>query len=358
MSIIISREGKNAQKLDRTSIAQEDYLQGYIYDNPESLPLYEISEDLRLLILAREFPTNSGPVDALGIDQEGRIYVIETKLYKNPDKRLVLAQVLDYGASLWRTYEDDDEFIARLESAVGKTFKVTLTERIVDFYGTDAETAAAMLQNVRQNLNNGSFRFVVLMDRLADRLKDLITYVNQNSRFDIFGVELEFYKFQEYEILIPKLYGAEVKKDVGGAKVSGPKKKWDEESFFAEAGKYLDSERLRSLRELYSFSKEAGRVTWGVNLSGSFNAKFDQIHKWSLYTVYSNGDLDLNFGWLSDNEVSAAVAERLGQELGEMPGFNIPGNYREKHVPVTVDVWVPQVDELIRAIRTATGSVL
>ena len=43
MSIIISKDGKNAQKLDRTVIAQEQYLQNYIHHNPESLPLYEIS---------------------------------------------------------------------------------------------------------------------------------------------------------------------------------------------------------------------------------------------------------------------------------------------------------------------------
>jgi hypothetical protein len=50
----------------------------------------------------RAFPTNSGPIDALGINKDGEIYIIETKLYKNPDKRLVVAQVLDYGASLWQ----------------------------------------------------------------------------------------------------------------------------------------------------------------------------------------------------------------------------------------------------------------
>lgn len=27
----------------------------------DSIPLYEISEDIRLLVLAREFPTGSGP---------------------------------------------------------------------------------------------------------------------------------------------------------------------------------------------------------------------------------------------------------------------------------------------------------
>jgi hypothetical protein len=51
------------------------------------------------------------------------------------------------------------------------------------------------------------------MDSMDERLKDLITYINQKSQFDIYGVELEYYKHDEYEIVIPKMYGVEVKKD-------------------------------------------------------------------------------------------------------------------------------------------------
>jgi len=102
MPIIISQSGKNAQKVEQSKFEQEDHLQQYIYDNPESIPLYDIKEDIKLLILVREFPTQSGPIDALGVDADGSVYMVETKLYKNPDKRLVVAQVLDYGASLWK----------------------------------------------------------------------------------------------------------------------------------------------------------------------------------------------------------------------------------------------------------------
>jgi hypothetical protein len=63
MSIIISEKGMNARKLEPTSIAQEDYLQAYIKNNPHTIPIDEIREDLRLLVLAREFPTGSGPID-------------------------------------------------------------------------------------------------------------------------------------------------------------------------------------------------------------------------------------------------------------------------------------------------------
>jgi len=53
MAIIISKNGKNAIKLDKSNFGLEDHLQQYIYDNPESIPLYDIKEDIRLLILAR-----------------------------------------------------------------------------------------------------------------------------------------------------------------------------------------------------------------------------------------------------------------------------------------------------------------
>lgn len=52
------------------------------------------------------------------------------------------------------------------------------------------------------------------MDKLDARLKDLISYINQNSKFDIYVVELDFYKHNEFEVVILKLYGAEVRKEV------------------------------------------------------------------------------------------------------------------------------------------------
>ena len=214
MAIIISENGKNAKKLESAGFGLEDKLQQYIYDNPESIPVYDIREDIRLLILAREFPTNSGPIDALGVDQDGTIYVVETKLYKNSDKRLVIAQALDYGASMWRHATDFDDFSNTLETKVQQQFGIGLQAKLQEFFALDDEFAGTLLQNVRTNLSAGKFKFVVLMDQLHDRLKDLIIFINQNSQFDVYAVELDYYKHEQYEIIIPKLYGAEVKKDV------------------------------------------------------------------------------------------------------------------------------------------------
>lgn len=215
MAIIVSKNGKNAVKIDKSNFALEDHLQQYIYNNPESIPLYDVKEDIRLLILAREFNTASGSIDALGIDKDGEIYLVETKLYKNPDKRTVVAQVLDYGASLWSKYRDFNDFITQINNHTQKDFQKTLAQRINDFFGISEEEIDSLLENIKQNLREGNFKFVVLMDHLHDHLKDLIIFLNNNSEFTVYAVELEYYKHKDFEILIPKLYGAEVKKDIG-----------------------------------------------------------------------------------------------------------------------------------------------
>src|SRR5690606_25361488 len=130
----------------------EDNLQEYIYNNPESIPLYDIKEDVRLLILAREFSTKSGPIDALGVDKDGEIYLIETKLYKNTDKRTVVAQVLDYGASLWSNYRDFTNFVEQISLHTQRDLNTTLTQRISEFFNISEEEAGALLDNTRKNI--------------------------------------------------------------------------------------------------------------------------------------------------------------------------------------------------------------
>jgi hypothetical protein len=350
MNIIISKRGENARKLEPTRAAQEDYLQTYIKNNPQAIPVGEIKEGARLLILAREFPTASGPIDAVGIDQDGGIYVIETKLAKNPDKRYVLAQVLDYGAALWRTYENVDEFIERLERSVAATGS-TLSDAVRNFLGGDVDDAAAVLQVVRQNLSAGDFKFVVLMDHLEDRLKNLITFVNRNSQFTIYGVELEFYEFDEYEILIPKLYGAEVTKEVGAPRPGGVKQKWDETSFFAKAEGQLSAQVVEGLRKLYEFSAKCGTVKWNTNQSGTFSVKFADLNPTKgFYTVGSDGTLELNLGWHEEGEAQVA-ASALREELKQLPDLDNGRNFQQQHVILQPENWSPQADAVIEEIR-------
>ena len=294
MSLIVSKSGKNARRIDRASFESEDELQRYIHENPDSIPLNELKEDVRLFIAAREFPTESGPIDAVGMDRDGDLYLVETKLYRNTDKRQVIAQVLDYGASLWRHYAGFERFIAVLDEQAHTTFGMGFREKVGEFFALDADGVSSLVEAVRVNLDDGSYRFVVLMDQLHAQLKDLILFLNQYSTFDVFAVEVEYYKFEDYEIIIPKLFGSEVKKDVAVAHAPGAaRRRWDEASFFEDAKGKLSEAQLASVRKVYDFTKaSADKIEWGTGkLNGSFNAKFVNVSNKSLYSIYSDGRL-------------------------------------------------------------------
>ena len=94
MAIIITKDGKDAEKIEKSDLEKEGHLQSYIHENPDSIPAYEIKEDKKLFVVAREFSTESGPIDALAIDKDGDLYVVETKLYKNPEKERWLPKPL------------------------------------------------------------------------------------------------------------------------------------------------------------------------------------------------------------------------------------------------------------------------
>lgn len=331
MSIIISKNGKGAKRIDAAAFDRENYLQEYIYDNPESIPLYDIKEDIRLLILAREFSTNSGPIDAIGVDKDGEIYLVETKLYRNPDKRTVVAQVLDYGASLWRWSRDFNEFLSMLNQESEKKFGATVQEKLKQFFELSDEETLSLLDAISRNLDQGNFKFVVLMDQLESRLKDLIVFINQNSKFDLYAVELEYYKHEEYEIMIPKLFGAEVKKDIKVS--SGTGKQWTEESLLKDAQERTDQKTYQTIIDLYEFAKQnADVIEWGRGQEkGTFTFKLNHPDSKSgvisLIDVRSNGTITFRFGNITKRlgkEITASFFNKL-QSVNFIKGLNKEG---------------------------------
>lgn len=356
MAIIISKSGKNAQKVERSRIEQEDYLQQYIYDNPEVVPIYDIKEDIRLLILAREFSTHSGPIDAIGIDKDGEIYIIETKLYTNPDKRTVVAQTLDYGAALWRHSNDFDAFTATLNQSVQKVFGMTLSEKIGAFFGLSAEEIAGLLERVKTNLADGVMHFVILMDLLDDRLKDLVLYVNQNSQFDIYAVELDYYKHEGYEIIIPKIYGAEVKKDIAVQTSGSPRRRWSEEEFLSNAKATIDSKVYSAFSKLYESCKaSADGMRFGTGtVRGSVGPFYNSISTRTIFTLYTDGKLGFNFGWF--NEPNSAIEFR-DKYFKQLKALGLPLNENDilvyPHFPI--EQWEPLVDKIIQVIGETTA---
>jgi len=366
MAIIITKDGKETKKIEKSNFEQEDYLQKFIYENPETIPLYDIKENIQLLVLYREFPTKSGSVDALGIDREGNIYLVETKLYKNPDKRLVVAQVLDYGASLWINYSYDD-FINQINSFLNSKLKVNLNQRIGEFFGLSEEEVKVIVEKIHSNLKEGNFKFVVLMDRLHQQLKDLIIYLNANSEFDIYAVELEYYKYNSYEIMIPKIYGSEVKKEIDTS--GSAKYKWDWESFSKKLKENFGDDEVQVARAILDWAEQNHmEMSWTTSKRGGFFIHFSSDNgMFYPFNINGDGKIEWNAPHQGDKspppfnkmEKRREILERMKSVKGAVvnlykvdgySGLNIPlgvlKDKKEQQAFFSVLTWIKQTLEM------------
>ncbi|MCK5849874.1 MAG: hypothetical protein KAH23_03085 [Kiritimatiellae bacterium] len=295
MTIIVSKNGSNAKIVKPTGFNKEVSLQEYIHENPESIPINELKENEKLLILKREFPTKSGPIDALAIDKDGEIYIIETKLYQNTDKRRVIAQALDYGAALWTHQVEFDMFLKIVEKDIRRKFKMSFDEKVKEFFEIQDETIDVLKLSIQNNLKDGKLKFIILMDSIDQRLKDLIVYVNQNSKFDIYGVQFEFYQVDNYEIVIPKLFGGEVKKNLS---TRSAKILWGENLFFEDLIANVGEKESNIARKILDWYISKGiNIKWGTGAKiGTFYPTLEIDGKQiDLLGVFSNGKIEIVF---------------------------------------------------------------
>lgn len=62
------------------------------------------------------------------------------------------------------------------------------------------------LAAIAEALSEGRFTAIVLMDRLDERLRDLIRFLNGSSSFQILAVELDYYRHEGSEIVSPRQF--------------------------------------------------------------------------------------------------------------------------------------------------------
>jgi hypothetical protein len=345
MTIIVSRNGDKGISKEPTGFKDEKELEEYIISNPECIPLNEINRKEKIAILANQFRVDNNIFDILATDENGEIYIIETKLYKNPDKRKVTSQVLDYGTSLWNNYRHHENFDA-FRSAIEENLDTNLLEHIKNKFSiNESEEIIAKLKN---NLSDGNFIFFVIMDELNDDLKNQIKFLNMktDNTFAIYAIKMEKYLHDGYTIMVPKLFGFEAKEATSKSNIS---KQWDEISFFEEAANNLNTEGVQALQKLYDFSEKiADRIGWG----SSFQVYFNKISpRRSLYYVYPDGRFVFNSHMLQDTPGAQRYSDEFKEKLSKIRGITIPDGYPESSPRFLIDVWSPVVDDFISAVK-------
>jgi len=357
MVIIISRKGQMAERIDKSDFVDEKELEDFINEHPGSI-LTEFKENVRFLTL-NQFPTKvTGAIDVLGIDSDGDIYIVETKLIKNNDRRDVIAQALDYAAALMYEYSDL-EFVETLEEQLARSKRYTdcklesvLSALFVDNMPSNGEAdnrILGLIRRIKNNIQNGNFKMIVVMDKVDDRLKDILSFINQKSKFTICAFDMAYYKYKTtsttdvndneenyLKIMVPNSYGL-VKKDADLVD------KLEENDFFESLNNAgLSKEQLDGLHKIFDYCVKSGDIRWGTR---SFSVILPALSDKSLFNIYSNGTIQMAYGNLHPHEQvifknAFANVPKISEILGG------------KGYKMCMDpAWILSSDEFIKALE-------
>lgn len=174
--LLLLRDGRKAL-LQRVQLndrhIQEEDLQQLIAAHPEVLPVDDLDPTFApLFSLGREVPTDAGFIDNLLMSPEGRITVVEAKLWRNPQAtREVVAQVLDYAKSLrlW-DYETLEDALARAKDSPVSA-ETSLYSVMANLGAGDERD---FVDAVQRTLSTGRFLLLVVGDGIRENIERLV----------------------------------------------------------------------------------------------------------------------------------------------------------------------------------------
>jgi hypothetical protein len=242
--VLVRKPGGTWEPPGVESYENERELQQLVTDSPELVGASGA------VVALREFPLReAGVLDALIIDLDGSLTLVEAKLNRNPDiRRAVVGQLLGYAGGLWgMSY---DELDAAVEHREGATL-VKLAEAKAAEADFEAEVFRAQ---VASNLREGAFRLVFAVDEITEDLKRAVEYLNAHTvdALEVLVLEFGYSKIDDLEILVPNTFGEEIARRKHSHRRARP---WNETGFFEALNERASAEEVALVRRLYEWAK-------------------------------------------------------------------------------------------------------
>jgi hypothetical protein len=368
MTIIARKDGKKFETIQKTNFELEKNLQKLIVDDQIMKKIkLDFDEETTLVTLSREFESGSGPIDVLAIDEDGSVYIIETKLHGYADgRRKILAQIMDYAGAMWNKFRDFSTFEKELERhnltskdnhiLSGKSLSKIISDSPLEI--TDEEDAKNIIEKMKVNFSSGNFKFIVVFDKLDQKLINTIDYLNEKSNLlTIYAVTYEYYRENDLEILIPAIHGrAAEKKSI--VKSSG-RTPWTLQEIKQNFEDKLSSHEYKSFKKLYQFLDEnKDTMKTGNGNNGSIGPVFKKLCRedlsGSFLTLDAGGDMNINYPW-----IKSEIRKKIAESFSENPELKIDKKSRSltdidlnsEYPKYGRDQWSNNVDSIIETIR-------
>jgi hypothetical protein len=322
----------------------EDLFQKMLADASEVLGGDQITpaDPRRWLLISREMPiadresgTARWSLDHLFLDQDGIPTFVEVK--RSTDTRLrreVVGQMLEYAANgvvYWPLDDIQDRFAAQCDQKGRDTHEV-----LAEFLKLDIVNEAREEKywgDVLANLRAGRIRLLFVADVIPPELTRIIEFLNkQMNPAEVLGIEVPLFVGEPgYELLVPSLVGQTAEAQAAKS-TSGPRRLWDEESFYADLYDRHGEEGELTVRVIADWLQaHGGRAQYSGSgkTYGSLVALFEYdgiTHR--PFVIYGEGQVEIRFNHMMSTDPFSDRASRMEllRRLNQIDGANLPEN--------------------------------
>lgn len=215
--------------VEEAALPTEAELHEALTSHPELIPASDIGLG-ETVVVGRESGLAAGYADLVLLDDRGRLCIVEVKNEGNPDTRRVVAQLLDYAASLWglSIQEFEQKILHPFLIATGRVTPLpTVEEYVAETTQRGGGRDDDLVGQLAQTLAAGDFALVVAAPQIPVGVQRVLEYLNARGQ-RLFGLEVSYFR-GPVECFVPRLVVKPLISDPAGESSSGSS--LDEETF-------------------------------------------------------------------------------------------------------------------------------
>lgn len=366
-SIYFVRGDGTTETMNRVRCTNEgSELQALLKMNLDLIPGDQINPDdpRRWLMIKKEMPVpdpNTGSdrwsIDFFIVDQDAVPTFVECKRFNDTrSRREIIGQMLEYAAN-GHYYWTSDKIRSYAEEAAHERGE-SLDESLRALHLAEEQSLEVFFFRVQENLREGQLRLIFFLEESSMELRSVVDFLNrQMERSEVLLVEARQYELNKQRVVAPMLFGyteqaRQVKRFVT-VNTPGARKKWDMSSFMAEVRSKLGDQQADIIETIHKDFQDIGYdISWGSGANtGSFGIKAQNIFPRSLLTIWSNGNMALNFGWINGSDMAEKSRDRFAELMREKTGITVQDDYVEKNTSYPIAEWAPQVADVVGVLK-------
>jgi len=362
----------------------ETFLQEAIHFAPQILPIDEIDSSYGPVIsLGREIDS----IDNLLISPTGRLTIVETKLWRNPEAtREVVAQILDYATRISRWSYTDLEEQARRAMAPAPIGKQSLYDFVVSAFADDIPSEEEFVDSVTKGLASTRFMLLVVGDGIRENVQSMLGALHRHPQmlFTFALVELRIFESIQMpgkKLVIPQVVSnsSEVVRAVvrvhttGQANVSVELEEADDSTNSPSSRKTLSEEEFfdaiqdqntkRLFKQLLAFSMDVGAVpNWrAVSVSVQLPDPGGSRQNLTLFVMTTSGKIYT--GWLPAQLERISLSPEIAYSFVKRIAMMFPNIEQHATMPdslsrnLTAPEIQPSVDDFCELIRETVEQI-